>query len=317
MRLKRLPDEAGASRYLAVSAEKKSYRVRLKRQRDEEGNTSYRAFQTIAVPLNTAADEWFKLDPDGGQVHVHGVEKDKVFRFTIDTDGHVVKLAEDETTTEKVYYAFTTALPGCSKYLACKSTTDGRLAVHDESKGPLPVAFTEEFAFFAFTSYAMGSCNVSVTSCKDGEKVELYVVSDKVWSSVKLVGGKKRVNPMRVVYDERKKYQAGFVWGQLSGWYKQTVSDPSASLSAERRGTISLPDFASCFGKGKSTYKDRKRIIDNARKMPHAMWPTGTIWSFRNKHKVYGSPWLDRVISMSSENLDKCLAEVEQHISSL
>lgn len=33
-----------------------------------------------------------------------------------------------------------------------------------------------------------------------------------------------------------------------AGWFKQTVNDPTASLSAERRGTISLPDIeSSCF----------------------------------------------------------------------
>ena len=42
-----------------------------------------------------------------------------------------------------------------------------------------------------------------------------------------------------------KKYGAGFIWGQLNGWYKQTVFDPTASLSAERRGTISMPDIES------------------------------------------------------------------------
>lgn len=37
------------------------------------------------------------------------------------------------------------------------------------------------------------------------------------------------------------------MWAQLSSWYKQTVYDPTASLSAERRGTLSLPDVESCY----------------------------------------------------------------------
>ena len=45
-----------------------------------------------------------------------------------------------------------------------------------------------------------------------------------------------------------KKYGALFIWGQLSGWFKQTVYDPTASLSAERRGTLSMPDPDSCYG---------------------------------------------------------------------
>lgn len=315
VRLKRLPDEAGASRYFALSSEKKHYRVRLKRQLNEEGHEGYRALQTKTTPVNTAAEEWFKLDQDGGQVEVHGVEKGNILRFNVTPTGQITKLAEDEKAGDSSFYAFATSLPGCSKYVVCKSTADGTTAVYDESRGSLPASFKPEFTLFAFSSYVIGSCSIRVASCTDDAQVEIHVVSNKVWSSVKLKGLGKRVNPMRVVYDERKKYQAGFVWGQLSGWYKQTVSDPSASLSAERRGTISLPDFASCFGKGKNTYKDRKRIIEYATKTPHAMWPTGTIWSFRNKNKVYGSPWLDRVISMSSANLDKCIEEVQQHIA--
>ncbi len=51
-----------------------------------------------------------------------------------------------------------------------------------------------------------------------------------------------------------KKYGAGFIWGQLNGWYKQTVFDPTASLSAERRGTISMPDIESCYGSSRNRY---------------------------------------------------------------
>ena len=51
-----------------------------------------------------------------------------------------------------------------------------------------------------------------------------------------------------------KKYGAGFIWGQLNGWYKQTVFDPTASLSAERRGTISMPDIESCYGNARNRY---------------------------------------------------------------
>lgn len=34
----------------------------------------------------------------------------------------------------------------------------------------------------------------------------------------------------------------------------EQVNDPTASLSAERRGTLSLPDVESCFGGGKGRY---------------------------------------------------------------
>lgn len=43
------------------------------------------------------------------------------------------------------------------------------------------------------------------------------------------------------------RYGPLYVWAQLSSWYKQTVYDPTASLSAERRGTLSLPDVEACY----------------------------------------------------------------------
>lgn len=46
----------------------------------------------------------------------------------------------------------------------------------------------------------------------------------------------------------RKRYSQHFIWGQLIGWFKQTVYDPAATLSAERRGTLSLPDVESAYG---------------------------------------------------------------------
>lgn len=61
-----------------------------------------------------------------------------------------------------------------------------------------------------------------------------------------------------------KKYGALFIWGQLSGWFKQTVYDPTASLSAERRGTLSLPDPDSCYGSGRQyTLKVMWQVTDN------------------------------------------------------
>ncbi|EFN57451.1 hypothetical protein CHLNCDRAFT_142939 [Chlorella variabilis] len=101
----------------------------------------------------------------------------------------------------------------------------------------------------------------------------------------------------------RKVYRPLYLWGQLSGWFKQTVNDPTASLSAERRGTISLPDVDSSFAGGKTRYTakasstlcDRGDLIDQLDKRPDAMWRTGTLWSFRNEAKVYGSPMLDAV----------------------
>ena len=53
----------------------------------------------------------------------------------------------------------------------------------------------------------------------------------------------------------RKNYGPSFMWGQLSGWFKQTVSDPTTSLSAERRGPVSLPDLEGMYKQIKYTAK--------------------------------------------------------------
>ncbi len=61
-----------------------------------------------------------------------------------------------------------------------------------------------------------------------------------------------------------KRYGSTFIWAQLSGWFKQTVYDPTASLSAERRGTISLPDLESCYGTAKQRYTAKVRAAPQA-----------------------------------------------------
>lgn len=37
------------------------------------------------------------------------------------------------------------------------------------------------------------------------------------------------------------------MWAQCTAWFKQTVYDPTASLSAERRGMLSLPDVETAY----------------------------------------------------------------------
>ena len=100
----------------------------------------------------------------------------------------------------------------------------------------------------------------------------------------------------------RKKYQQHFAWGQLVSWFKQTIYDPSASLSADRRGTMSLPDPESAYGGSKpGTYErsERKAMLAHLEKNPDRSWPTTWRWSFRNPAKVYGSPFIDDAIRVS------------------
>jgi hypothetical protein len=102
------------------------------------------------------------------------------------------------------------------------------------------------------------------------------------------------------------------------GWFKQTVYDPSASLSAERRGSMSLPDPESAYAGGGGAQKsadayakkERGALLNHLAKQPEKQWPTSWRWSFRNPGKVYGSPWLDDAIARSAGADARATAQV-------
>ena len=112
----------------------------------------------------------------------------------------------------------------------------------------------------------------------------------------------------------KKKYQPHFTWGQTVSWFKQTIYDPSASLSADRRGTMSLPDPESAYAGKPGVYgkSERKAMLAQLDKAADKQWPTTWQWSFRNPGKVYGSPWLDDAIRASRGEDTKTAAIVEE-----
>ena len=57
-----------------------------------------------------------------------------------------------------------------------------------------------------------------------------------------------------MAYEGCKEYDSQYIWGQLVGWFKQTVDKPNASLSADRRGTLSIPDVHSFIVEGQSHF---------------------------------------------------------------
>ncbi len=93
----------------------------------------------------------------------------------------------------------------------------------------------------------------------------------------------------------QKSYRPTYIWGQLTNWFKQTVNDPTASLSADRRGCLSLPDIDSAFKTGYNyVQKDRNPMLEQIETKPDTMWRPGTMWQFKNDAKCYGSPMLDQ-----------------------
>ena len=101
-----------------------------------------------------------------------------------------------------------------------------------------------------------------------------------------------------------KKYLPNYPWGQLVAWFKQTVYDPTASLSAERRGTISLPDIDSAYSGDQGVYAktERKQLVRILRENASRIWPTTMQWSFKNYAKMYGSPWFDDALMETEED---------------
>jgi hypothetical protein len=68
------------------------------------------------------------------------------------------------------------------------------------------------------------------------------------------------------VYHGSKEYDPGYIWGQLIGWFKQTVDKPNASLSADRRGTLSMPDLESFIISAKNQEDLKSGIIRKKKK---------------------------------------------------
>ena len=126
-----------------------------------------------------------------------------------------------------------------------------------------------------------------------------------------------------VIYEGKKEYENNYIWGQLVGWYKQTVDKPNASLSAERKGALCYPDIESFFWNefitnsktncsesinSNSSKKDnnnneynypyggREQFFEKLKDNISMSWPTTNLWSFKNRNKIYGTVQLDSVI---------------------
>ena len=112
-----------------------------------------------------------------------------------------------------------------------------------------------------------------------------------------------------------KKYSALHIHGTLCGWYKQTVEKPAASLSADKRGTLTL----SCIEKpGDMEYSSslKKMLIGHLREKPYSSWPTKQHtrypWgSFTNRAKVLGSPMFDSIYLEDKNLLTTALDSID------
>lgn len=104
-----------------------------------------------------------------------------------------------------------------------------------------------------------------------------------------------------------KKYASPFVWGQMASWYKQTIVSPEASLSQDRRGTLSYPLIRSImypitlFRRSEYPYEKKSRayFFKMLKEKPANSWPParGCDLSFKNPYKLYGTLLFENVHS--------------------
>ena len=195
------------------------------------------------------------------------------------------------------------------------SAASARKGLEDASKklrklGPAHLAAADCLALYANTLHW---CTPEKYNAFVSEPVKLEPLSNPS------AAAKKLAMTFRGDMDNvlKKKYQPHFTWGQMVSWFKQTIYDPSASLSAERRGAMSLPDPESSYAGTAGAYvkTERRQLLKALEKSPDRMWPTTWMWSFRNPGKVYGSPCIDGAIAVSKgkeSKLPELVRELEK-----
>jgi hypothetical protein len=116
-----------------------------------------------------------------------------------------------------------------------------------------------------------------------------------------------------------KTYSSSYIEGALTGWFKQTVENPAASLSAEKRGTLTL----SCISQNLAepySLEMRKHLLKHLRDRPSACWPSKVDghkvpWSsFTNPTRVHGTPMFDAAHYNCSQLLQECLACIDSSV---
>ena len=75
---------------------------------------------------------------------------------------------------------------------------------------------------------------------------EISIREDEIFN-IELLDANSSKQTKRKPLNERRNYSPQFIWGQLISWFKQTVANPHASLSQDRRGTLSFPIMKSSF----------------------------------------------------------------------
>ncbi|CAG9332609.1 unnamed protein product [Blepharisma stoltei] len=107
-----------------------------------------------------------------------------------------------------------------------------------------------------------------------------------------------------------KKYSPLHIQGIMAGWFKQSVEKPHASLSADKRGAITLSSLESL---PEMEYNEelRGKLIKHLQEKPASPWPAKHSerypWgTFVNSARVMGSPMFD-TFHNDEEAITRCL----------
>jgi hypothetical protein len=152
--------------------------------------------------------------------------------------------------------------------------------------------------FRSLTYKSHVSENIEVRFC------DLYKVPppDKALSDVFKIGSKA--------------YSSSYIEGALVGWFKQSVVDPAASLTSDKRGTLTL----SCIYQNMTEpYSEdlRRHLLKHIRDKPSMSWPVKIDsrkmpWvGFANSTKVHGTPMFDAAYYNCPQILEECLACID------
>jgi hypothetical protein len=197
---------------------------------------------------------------------------------------------------------------------------------HLHYEGMADILYLYAFTFSYFTSYDYTSVSSDVILVRKCDVVhpKIYFENDKC-----------NFEESDVIGKDTKSYSSSYIWGQLCVWWKQTVEKPEASLSQDRRGTLSYPNIDVSYAgidadkKLGYPYGTRALWIDHLKKSPGSSWPVMKTnfhaWSFKNSFKMYGTflvdginmkerypDYIDKVLDTMDSSMDKKLALFEE-----
>ncbi|CAD8179326.1 unnamed protein product [Paramecium octaurelia] len=129
-------------------------------------------------------------------------------------------------------------------------------------------------------------------------------IEDLEWGKVGLIRRKCKA--------EGKNYSSLFAWGQLVGWYKQTVAAPQLSLGVDRRGTLLYPQissFDSNSEKQASAQQEKNKTDFIYKYLEKRFNITVAEMSYKTNQKYFGTVFFEQVYSqeLGSQFLDRAL----------